>query len=186
MKALPLLILLPPLALAHSGEAEWFGEPWALVPLLLSAGLYAAGLLRLRGRGVRWTQMTAFVLGWLALAGAMLSLLHGAGRVSFTAHMAEHELLMIVAAPLLVLSRLVGVFRWAFPRTMRPDLIGAFRNAPASGLWRALSGAVMATILHGVALWAWQLPAAFDAALADEGLHTAQHASFLVGPLFFW
>lgn len=64
MKALPLLlVLLPSPALAHGSEAEWFGKPWTLVPLLLSAGLYAAGLLRLRGRGVRWTQVVAFVLG---------------------------------------------------------------------------------------------------------------------------
>lgn len=93
---------------------------------------------------------------------------------------------MVVAAPLLVLSRPVGVFLWAFPRTKRPGLVGASRSAPASCLWRALSGAVMATILRGVALWAWHLPAAFDATLVNEGLHTAQYASFLVGALFFW
>ncbi|WP_448190846.1 cytochrome c oxidase assembly protein [Azospirillum sp. sgz301742] len=166
-------------------------EPWVLLPLLLSGGLYAAGVARLwgsvgAGRGIRPMQALCFAAGWLTLAAALVSPLHEAGGASFTAHMVEHELLMVVAAPLLVVSRPVGAFLWAFPRGARPGLVGGFRTPPVRAAWRALCDPVVATVLHGAALWAWHLPAAFDAALDGEALHSLQHASFLVSALFFW
>ncbi|HYH37029.1 MAG TPA: cytochrome c oxidase assembly protein [Azospirillum sp.] len=188
---LPLLLLLPSPASAHGGEDGWLSEPWVLAPLLLSAGLYAAGLARLwgaagAGRGIRPWQALCYALGWLTLAGALVSPLHVAGKESFTAHMVEHELLMVVAAPLLVVARPVGAYLWAFPRRVRPRVVAGFRSGPVRAVWRALCDPVVATVLHGAALWAWHLPAAFDAALTSEALHTLQHASFLVTALFFW
>jgi len=189
---LGLLALLPTDAMAHGGtEGGWFSEPWMLVPLLLAAGLYAAGLARLwgsagAGRGIRPWQAACYAAGWLTLAGALVSPLHVAGTESFAAHMVEHELIMAVAAPLLVLARPVGAYLWAFPRHARPALVGGFRSRPLRAAWRMLRDPVVATVLHGVALWAWHLPAAFNAALFDEGMHTLQHASFLVTALFFW
>ena len=44
--------------------------------------------------------------GWLTLALALVSPLHPMGEVLFSAHMTQHELLVVVAAPLLVLGRL--------------------------------------------------------------------------------
>lgn len=185
-------LLLPSPALAHGGEGEgWLSEPWVLVPLLLSGGLYAAGLLRLWGsvgvgRGIRPVQALCFAAGWLTLAVALVSPLHVAGLTSFSAHMTEHELLMAVAAPLLVVARPVGAFLWAFPKGARPGLADGFRTRPLRAAWRVLCDPVVATVLHGATLWVWHLPAAFDAALASEALHTLQHASFLITALFFW
>ncbi|HYG86847.1 MAG TPA: cytochrome c oxidase assembly protein [Azospirillum sp.] len=190
--ALLLLILLPSPALAHTGEEfAWLSEPWVLVPLLLSGGLYAAGLTRLWAtagvaHGIRPVQALCFAVGWLTLAAALLSPLHAAGETSFAAHMAEHELLMVVAAPLLVVSRPVGAFLWAFPRAQRPGIVALFRTGPVRAVWRALCNPVVATVVHGAVLWAWHLPAAFDAALESELLHTLQHASFLITALCFW
>ena len=186
------LFLLPSSALAHAGgDTGWFSEPWVLGPLLLSGGLYAAGLARLwgsagAGRGIRPWQALCYAAGWLVLAGALLSPLHAAGATSFAAHMVEHELIMAVAAPLLVVARPVGAFLWAFPRGARPGVVGGFRGRPVRAVWRALCDPVVATVLHGAALWAWHLPVAFNAALTSEALHTLQHASFLVTALFFW
>ena len=53
-------------------------------------------------------------------------------------------------------------------------------------VWSALTDPLGAFALHAIALWAWHLPAAFDAALAHEGWHIAQHVSFLGTALFFW
>lgn len=52
--------------------------------------------------------------------------------------------------------------------------------------WRFLTNALVAWVIHAVALWAWHVPAFFNAALADQGIHTWQHLSFLVSALFFW
>jgi cytochrome c oxidase assembly factor CtaG len=37
-----------------------------------------------------------------------------------------------------------------------------------------------------VALWLWHIPAWFQAALANEGVHALQHASFLLSALVYW
>jgi len=39
--------------------------------------------------------------------------------------------------------------------------------------------------VHGVALWAWDLPALFEAALSDSRWHPLQHGSFLLSALLF-
>jgi cytochrome c oxidase assembly factor CtaG len=45
---------------------------------------------------------------------------------------------------------------------------------------------LVATVLHGVAIWAWHVPALFAAALRSESVHWAQHLSFLITALLFW
>jgi putative membrane protein len=55
-----------------------------------------------------------------------------------------------------------------------------------SSLWTTLTDPLVAWALHALALWAWHIPGAFDAALENEGLHILQHVSFLGTALFFW
>jgi putative membrane protein len=127
-----------------------------------------------------------FALGWFVLAVALVSPLHQAGERSFAAHMLEHELLMLVAAPLLVLGRPIGVALWALPRRSRLALRDWSRSAAFHYFWRTVSGPASATALQLVGLWAWHAPALFDLALRSDGWHIAQHLSFLVTALLFW
>jgi cytochrome c oxidase assembly factor CtaG len=120
------------------------------------------------------------------LAGAALSPLHQLGGRSFAAHMIEHELIMLAAAPLLVWSRPLGVFLWAFPSAGRQGLAGVARSRVGSELWTLLSAPWVATSLQGAALWIWHLPSLFDSALRHEGWHAAQHLSFFAAALLFW
>jgi putative membrane protein len=191
--ALPLLLVLwPAAALAHGGDSHgdqpaWSFDPWIMLPLLVAAALYLGGTARLwrragLGRGVRFWQLGLYVWGWLALAGALVSPLHWWGEHLFTAHMIEHEIVMVVAAPLLVAGRPLGAALWAFPDGLRRRLAG-----PAQGkLWRWLSLPLTATVLHGLAIWVWHLPPLFDATVTHVGLHRAQHLSFLLSGLLFW
>src|SRR5215207_1755415 len=73
----------------------WTFDPLVFAGLVLSAGLYAAGLRRLwreagPGRGVRRWEAACFAGGWLALALALVSPLHAWGDVLFSAHMVQH------------------------------------------------------------------------------------------------
>jgi cytochrome c oxidase assembly factor CtaG len=52
--------------------------------------------------------------------------------------------------------------------------------------WRTCTDPVGAWTLHAVALWAWHVPVLFEAALADDAVHVAQHACFFASALFFW
>ena len=186
---------------AHTGAASsaahgvahlpWTLEAWELICLALSAGLYAIGLARLWRRagalrGVGMAEVCAFAGGWLAVVAALVSPLDALGAELFSAHMVQHEVLMIVAAPLLVLGRPLAVWVWALPAASRGPL-GAFFHRPGWRVpWLWITGPLVAWVLHALALWLWHVPALFDAALADEGVHTLQHLSFLGTALLFW
>lgn len=184
-----------PAAVAHvrddgGGSIGWTLDAWVVVPLLVAAAWFLAGQLRLRARSLRprahRCQSLLFWSGWAIMAAALVSPLHEAGERSFAAHMAEHELLMLVAAPLLVLSRPVGVALWALPQGWRRRVAGAHRYRWFRVPWRALSDPLVATTLQILALWAWHAPVLFDLALAESGWHIAQHVSFVATALLFW
>jgi len=170
---------------------RWNFEPGLIALLLAAAVLYAAGVRQLwrhagAGRGIRRREVAAFAAGWLALALALVSPLDSLATRLFCAHMAQHELLMVVAAPLLVLGRPLATWTWAWPLAQRRALGSAVRWRPWRALWSVLTEPRVAWALHAGALWAWHLPVLFDAALRSEALHIAQHASFLATALFFW
>lgn len=183
-------------AFAHGGGpvpvvSSWSFEPPLVAPLLLSAALYGLGLARLWrrsgvGRPTRRRLARLFALGWICLAVAVVSPLHALGGRSFTAHMVEHELLMLAAAPALVLSRPLSTMIWAFPAAVRRFLGRAGRSRSVLGPWRSLTRPWTATALQAAALWLWHLPTLFDRALDSDGWHIAQHLSFLVSALLFW
>ena len=183
-------------ARAHGGGPPdaapgWTFDLWIIGPLTLAALLFAIGWVRLRrrsgaGRAALGKRALLFAAGWLVLAGALVSPLHEAGERSFALHMAEHELLMLAAAPLLVLSEPLAVMLWAARAGVRRTLGSVATKPPIGPLWHALTQPVVATLLQAAALWLWHMPTLFDRALASPGWHVAQHLSFLVSALLFW
>lgn len=191
------LALVPSLAWAHetgvphTEPAGWTLDPAILVPLVSAVLLFVLGWRQLRrrsrhGAGALVRRARLFGSGWLVLAVALVSPLHEAGGRSFAAHMVEHELIMLVAAPLLVLAEPMAVLLWAFPAGARAAIGGGSKLAGIEATWRLLTAPVAATLIQAAALWLWHAPALFDRALASEGWHVAQHLSFLVSALLFW
>ncbi len=179
-------------ASAHGPPAEdeamrWTFDPWVTGFLIVLGSAYAAGIVRLRRGGPlpQW-QALAFAAGWLSLAGAVTSPLHWLGERLLTFHMIEHEILMAIAAPLLVMARPVGVMLWALPRRMRRGVGQAMQLPLARGAWRILTSGTNATVLHGIAIWAWHAPVLFDAAAGDIFIHRLQHLSFFASAILFW
>ena len=149
----------------------------ALTIALLAAALafYLLGVTKLwRKAGARralgLAEVTFFTAGWLAAALALLSPLHHYAERLLWAHMVQHELLMVVAAPLLVLGRPVEAWSWVLPLKIP----------------RLLSDPVFACALHAAAVWLWHAPLPFGAAADSAWLHLAQHASFFVSAAIFW
>ena len=186
-------------AAAHSVDAAataapsigWSFEPWVIACLLLSAALYAVGVARLwrhagPGRGVHKRRAAAFAAGWLATAAALVSPLDGLGAQLFSAHMLQHEALMVVAAPLFVIGRPLAAFAWAMPASWR-RAVGRFFHRPGWRVpWLAITAPLAAWLVHAAVLWLWHIPAAFEAALANEAVHALQHTSFLLAALLYW
>jgi cytochrome c oxidase assembly factor CtaG len=111
----------------------------------------------------------------MVLAVALLSPLDAAAETSFSLHMVQHELLMVVAPPLLILGRPFAALAVTLPpRVLR---IAAWPLAlPPLAAWG----------LHAAALWGWHVPRLFDAGLASSGVHALQHACFFWSALLFW
>ncbi len=198
MRALTLIIVVlasaSPIA-AHQGEehasaATWTFDAWIVSPIILSAVLAGAGFLRLRRRSGKSREMTksalAFYGGLLVLVAALVSPIHFMGEHLFTFHMIEHELVMAVAAPLIVLARPVGFILWSVPRRVRQLIAAGMTAKPVRASWNLLAGGAVATTLHGAAIWVWHAPDIFDATVTDLTLHRLQHLSFFLTAILFW
>lgn len=169
----------------------WEFDILVIVSLLVAAVFYAIGLVRLWrragiGRGVRVWEASCFVAGWLTLVIALVSPLHTWGNVLFSAHMVQHELLMLVAAPLLVLSRPLVAGLIALPPRWARWVAHRARRPPWQAAWHFLSGALVAWLIHAAVLWLWHVPVLFDATIESDFVHALQHLSFVVSALLFW
>ncbi|MDQ6828584.1 MAG: cytochrome c oxidase assembly protein [Gemmatimonadota bacterium] len=185
---------------AHPGRAPephdlwhaWSFEPLVILLLLLSAAMYIAGMRRLivragPGRGISTLRIAAFAAGQLALALALLSPIDAVSAALFSIHMVQHLLLVIVAAPLLVLGQPLYVMMWALGLDARRGVAAWWnRGRVLQVAWRALSHPVVAWSLHVVALWIWHAPRLYDWALGDERIHVLEHSTFLLTALLFW
>ena len=80
------------------------GKPSIVLPLAILLAVYTAGLFR-RGNieTLRWRH-ASFYAGWLTLALALVSPIHELGEQLFSAHMLQHEILILVSAPLISAS----------------------------------------------------------------------------------
>lgn len=175
----------------HDLLRAWSFEPLVMIGLAASLTLFAVGFRRLwreaPGKGFnRIREGIFFAGGWLALVLALVSPLHAWGRVLFSAHMSQHEVLMLVAAPLLVLGRPLVVFLWVFPVEWSRRIGNIGKAGLVNHTWRFLTIPLVAWLVHAVALWIWHVPVLFDAVLQNEWLHTIQHLSFLLSALLFW
>jgi cytochrome c oxidase assembly factor CtaG len=189
LRLLPAALLLaaaPAAAHGHQGGAPgWTLDPLLTVPLGLALLIYILGWRRLARRASTPVRPALFLGGWAVLALSLTSPLHGAGERSFTMHMIEHELIMLVATLLLAASASGGVLAWGLPRPLRQSLSGGWKS-PLQRLWRTLTEPVTATIVQAVVMWGWHAPPLFDRALDSFAWHVAQHACFFLSSLLFW
>jgi putative membrane protein len=186
-------------ALAHDGRPHrphdliytWGFDPLVLASLVLSGWLYVRGCLKLWrgagvGRGIRRWEAIAYLAGWLALFVALVSPLHPMGEVLFSAHMTQHEIMMLVAAPLIVLGKPVIAFLWALPISWSRRLGGWTNARYFARTWNSITNPLTAWLIHAVSLWVWHVPMLFQATLRSDLVHTIQHLFFLGSALLFW
>jgi putative membrane protein len=169
----------------------WEFDPLVIIPLALSAYFYAGGLFRLWrdagiGHGIRRWEAAAFASGWLALVVALVSPLHRWGSMLFSAHMTQHEVLMLVAAPMLVLGKPVIAMLKGLPTGWARDLVRWTSASWWQVIWHFLINPFVAWIIHAAVLWLWHVPMLFEATLKSDFVHALQHLSFLLSALLFW
>ncbi|HEX3299455.1 MAG TPA: cytochrome c oxidase assembly protein [Actinomycetota bacterium] len=97
-----------------------------------------------------------------------------AERVWYTAHMIQHLLFTLVAAPMLV----AGIPAWMWRKMLSPRWVAR--------IWQKLTRPLVATLIfNGVLLFAhW--PAIVDAAVVDEPLHFLMHVVLVGSAIIMW
>jgi len=175
----------------HDFWTMWSLDPLVIVPLVLATTIYAFGLVRRwggtgLGRGVPVWKAATFFGGMFALVAALVWPLDAMGESLFAAHMAQHVVLMNVAAPLLVVSAPLPTIAYGLPRSFRHRFAMALTWPPLRMMWRVLTGVLVATALQQVALWLWHTPSAISAALRDDFVHALMHGSLFVVAFLFW
>jgi putative membrane protein len=159
--------------------------------LIVALALYASGVGRVWsaagiGRGVRLREALAFALGWIALFGALASPLHELSERWLSAHMIQHELLMVVAAPLIALGAPSFAMLWVLPLRARRRILDAVRRPIINRAWLVIAAPLSVWLLQALAFWIWHLPSLYDAAIAHEWVHAAEHSCFFLTALLFW
>jgi putative membrane protein len=136
-----------------------------------------------RDRGIRLWQTVTFALGLFVVAVALISPLDALADVLFSAHMAQHLLLVSVAAPLLALGAPQLPVLWSVKRGSRFALGRVVQRLH----WlHVLSALPVAFGLHSLALWLWHAPPLYEGALRNAALHAFEHLVLLGTGFLFW
>lgn len=191
------ILAAPSTALAHPGtgpDQPW--QTWSVTPLVMAAVLltlwvYARGVSTVWrhagvGHGISALRVGGFLAGMTALVVAIASPLDTLSAYLLSAHMVQHMVLILVVAPLLVLSTPLAPLLLGLPPVMRHAVVTAGRMPTLRGSWSFLTNAVIAGTIQVAVFWLWHLPPLYEAALHDGVIHDLEHASFLLTAALFW
>lgn len=167
-----------------------FSSPPAVL-LLLLAGAYIAGSIRLsmRSKADRsfWAKVAASLTGFALLAVALAGPFDFYSGELFAAHMSQHIVIAMLAAPLLLIARPMPAYIWALPRSLRT---GAGTALTDTGFvvrtLRLLTRPAVALPLFTGTLYGWHIPAAYNASLENEWLHLFMHFTMFASAILFW
>ena len=165
---------------AYSVWTDWHVHPDVMIGLavLLGAYLYGVGPMRVRRRladSVEPRQVAMFTVGVLVIFIALSSPLHElSNNFLFSAHMVQHVLLTLVAAPLLI----AGTPGWVLSPVLK---IRAIR-VPA----QVLTHPIVAFAAFNLMFSVWHLPALYSGSVNFHGIHIAEHILFLATGVMGW
>jgi putative membrane protein len=174
------------------GDSLLTGWHWrwdVISVLVIFATLYVCGWLRLREMGgeAKPSQLTCYALALFAIGVALLSPIDELANYLLIAHMVQHELLMMLAPPLILLANPVPVLLWALAGTRRLHAGHLLNRHSAIRRVRDLLGWMpVAWSLYVINLWAWHYPALYDTALRVPWIHDLEHVLFFLTALLFW
>ncbi len=155
-----------------------------IAALLVTAAAYAYGLVRVRalGRAFAPWHAVAFAGGLATIAGSVSGPFDELADGSLAWHMAQHLVLVSLAAPLLLLGA---------PHRLA---LAALPPGPAAALARVLNSAPLRLLVHpgvawlqfAVVLYGTHFSPLYEAALENEAVHACEHALYLASAIVFW
>jgi putative membrane protein len=159
---------------------QWSPEPSVLIGVAALGALYLIAWRR--GRATQsshkpgFGRLALFCSGLLAILIALVSPIDVLGDQLLVMHMLQHVLLLDIAPILLILGLNKVLLR---PVTRRLNAIE--RRAGY------LAHPAFAVFAYVGFMWAWHIPAMYDAALKNSGIHVFEHVCFAAaGTLYWW
>ena len=158
---------------AVSPDASWTFSPGAIVLLGAASYLYVR---RWRQSDAGAGRLALFAGGIACVAAAILSPLDRLAEQLLSMHMVQHLLLLDLAPILIILSFTKILLRPATRRLM-----------PIEKAAGALAHPATAVLFYAGVMWVWHVPALYDAALENPGLHVLEHLTMsAAGGLYWW
>jgi putative membrane protein len=161
---------------------------WTFSPVVLIGAAVALAVYTRRWRAVRFGssprreaeapvwRLCCFAGAVLAVLAALISPLDALADDLFSAHMVQHVLLLDLAPILAILGLTKVILR---PVTRAVSVVE--RRAGVFG------HPAFAVVLYVGVIWAWHVPAAYDLAVRNPGVHVLEHTCFLLaGSLYWW
>jgi cytochrome c oxidase assembly factor CtaG len=161
-------------------KIAWSFEPSVLIGVAALAVLYLLAWRRGRATGSPhrpgFGRLALFTCGLLAILAALVSPLDGLGDQLMVMHMIQHILLLDIVPILLILGLTKMLLRPITPRLHAIEQRAGYLAHPA-----------FAVLLYAGFMWAWHIPAMYDAALRNSSVHAFEHLCFAVaGTLYWW
>jgi putative membrane protein len=183
---------LPSHAHVAGGEnvlTDWHWR-WDVILVLLVFGiLYVRGWLRLRETGgdVKLFQLVFYALALAMIGCALFSPIDDLASYLLIAHMVQHELLMMLAPPLILLANPLPVLLWGLGEKLRAKAghLLTRESVIRQGL-NFLARMPVAWSLYVVNLWAWHHPVLYQAALEEPWIHDLEHILFFLTAIVLW
>jgi putative membrane protein len=179
-----LVVPLPsPLALITA----WSFDLSVQLPLLATAAAYLWAVLEIRRRHPRnpvpaW-RAACFLVGLAVIELALQGVVGQYDTTLFADHMVQHLLLMLVAAPLLVLGTPVTVaLRVATPDVRRFWLLPILHSRAVT----FLSNPFVGLVLFAGSLWVTHFSPIYELALENTFVHDLEHVAYLAAAILFW
>jgi putative membrane protein len=150
--------------LPYCGSAPLPGElltRFNLDPVLIAALVIAMAAHVWSARRLSKQRMLCVVLGWSAAAAAFLSPLCALSVALFAARVAQHMVLVLIAAPLIA----VGL-----------------PSRAAQAAWPLGLG----TLCFFLSLWFWHMPLPYDTTFHSTLIYWAMHLSLFGSAVWFW
>ena len=172
----------------------WSIDPSIVIGIAVAVVLYLRGwrpvALVGRGRPTRARNAAMFFAGLAVVVVSLESPIDALSAWLFTFHMTQHLLLIMVAAPLLVLGDPGLTMLRGVPLEFRRTVL---RVASRQGwlhsvghLLARLNTPVPVFVLFTADLYLWHWSRLFDLTLRNDTVHVLEHLCFLVTAVLFW
>jgi len=165
----------------------WSFDPRIVLPVTLTAAAYLLAVRRVDrahpANPVPAIRSVCWLLGLGAIVVALQSPIERYDTTLFGVHMAQHILLIMVAAPLLALGAPITLLlRVARPETRRRVILPILHSWPV----RAVTFPLVTWLLFALTMWGTHFSPIFDRSLEEPAVHQLEHLLYLVTACLFW